>query len=73
MSWRKPTTFGMSLGATVVGLTWVSSQLTFDQRGRPALADDLDERIRPRGRATMIARGMSTADEDQSAARAATR
>jgi hypothetical protein len=34
VSWRKPTTFGVSFGATLLTLTWVSSHLTIDRRAR---------------------------------------
>jgi hypothetical protein len=34
VSWRKPTTFGLSFGATLLTITWVASYLTLSDRAR---------------------------------------
>jgi hypothetical protein len=33
VSWRKPTTFGLSCGLSIVAITWVTSYLTFGSEG----------------------------------------
>ncbi|MEU6477874.1 hypothetical protein ABZ858_13430 [Streptomyces sp. NPDC047017] len=37
VSWRKPVTFGLSFGATLIALTWVTSYLRTGRRARAAL------------------------------------
>src|SRR5262249_42257813 len=37
VSWRKPTTFGLSFGLTVISVTWVASFLRMTERLRAAL------------------------------------
>ncbi|MFE0102700.1 hypothetical protein [Streptomyces sp. NPDC059009] len=37
VSWRKPVTFGLSFGLTLIALTWVTSYLRFSERARRAL------------------------------------
>jgi hypothetical protein len=37
VSWRKPTTFGLSFGLTVISVTWVTSFLRLSDRRRNAL------------------------------------
>src|SRR3569833_2274587 len=37
VSWRKPTTFGLSFGLTLITIAWVTSFLTLGARARTAL------------------------------------
>lgn len=37
LSWRKPVTFGLSFGTTLIAITWVSSYLRINQRARTVL------------------------------------
>ncbi|MFJ8792414.1 hypothetical protein [Streptomyces sp. NPDC102462] len=37
VSWRKPVTFGLSFGATLIAITWVTSYLRIEPRLRAAL------------------------------------
>jgi hypothetical protein len=37
VSWRKPVTFGLSFGVTLIAITWVTSYLRLDARLRSAL------------------------------------
>ncbi|HEX4251436.1 MAG TPA: hypothetical protein VH008_26485, partial [Pseudonocardia sp.] len=41
VSWRKPTTFGLSFGLTVLSVTWVASFLRIGERRRAALLGGL--------------------------------